>query len=148
MKWGCGLDIRYSVMNCCEHGTEPHNQLTPWSWALLQKPPVAQTPKIFPAFYGTRSFIVVFTWALQLSRSWASWMPSVPPHLISLRLDLLTDLFPSGFPTKILYAFLFAPMRVTWTLCSHKNRTFLTSWETVSISRKNTLYGVNSRQHK
>jgi hypothetical protein len=29
----------------------------------------------------------------------------------SLRLDLHSDLFPSGFPTKILYAFLF-PIRV------------------------------------
>jgi hypothetical protein len=39
-------------------------QLTPWSWALLGKPPVAQLLKNFPTIYGTRRFITVFTRAL------------------------------------------------------------------------------------
>jgi hypothetical protein len=35
-----------------------------WSWALLEKPPIVQLLKNFPAFYGTRRFITVFTKAL------------------------------------------------------------------------------------
>jgi hypothetical protein len=30
-----------------------------------------------------------------------------------LRLSLPSDLFPSGFPTNVLYAFLFSPIRAT-----------------------------------
>jgi hypothetical protein len=32
--------------------------------ALLEKPPLVQLPENFPAFYGTRRFIAVFTRAL------------------------------------------------------------------------------------
>jgi hypothetical protein len=34
-------------------------QLTPWSWVLLEKPPVAQLLKNFHNLYGTRRFITV-----------------------------------------------------------------------------------------
>jgi hypothetical protein len=34
------------------------------SWALLEKPQIVQLLKNFPAFYGTRRFITVFTRAL------------------------------------------------------------------------------------
>jgi hypothetical protein len=46
----------------------------------------------------------------------------MPPHSLSkihfniihhLRLGLPSDLFPSGFPTKVLHAFLFALIRAT-----------------------------------
>jgi hypothetical protein len=60
----------------------------------------------------------VFTRALRLTLSWGRWIQSVSPHLISLiyililsshrHLVLPSGLFPSGFPTKILYAFLFS----------------------------------------
>jgi hypothetical protein len=45
--------------------TEP----TPWSWAILEKPPVVQLLKNIPTFYGTRRFITVFTRALHWSLS-------------------------------------------------------------------------------
>jgi hypothetical protein len=77
----------------------------------------------FPAFYGTRRFITAFTRALHLSLSWARPIQPTPPQPISkrpililsvyLRLGLPSGLFPSGFPTNNLYAFLFSPIRDT-----------------------------------
>jgi hypothetical protein len=64
----------------------------------------------------------VFTRALHWSLSWARSIQSIPSHPISLRSIVIlssylrrlhSGLFPSGFPTKILYAFLFPPIRAT-----------------------------------
>jgi hypothetical protein len=44
--------------------TDLEKELTPWSWALLERPPVVQLLKNFSAFYETRSFITLFTRAL------------------------------------------------------------------------------------
>jgi hypothetical protein len=51
------------------------------SWALLEKLTIMQSFKKFPAFYGTRSFITVFTRALHRSLSWARSTQSIPSHL-------------------------------------------------------------------
>jgi hypothetical protein len=72
-----------------------------WSWALLEKLPIVQPLKNFPAFYWTRRFITVFTRSLQWSLSWARSTQSTPSHPISLRsiLILSTHLrlgLPSG----------------------------------------------------
>jgi hypothetical protein len=93
--------------------------LTPWSWALLEKPLVAQLLKNIPIFYGTRMFTAVFNRALQWSLSWSRPIQSVALHSISPRsililsthilLGLPSGLYPSGFPTEILHAFLFPP---------------------------------------
>jgi hypothetical protein len=92
--------------------------LTPWRWALLEKPPFPQLLKSFPIYYGTRTFIPAFTWILHQFLSWTRSIQSIRPHPISLRfnlilspylrLDLPSGLFPSGF-----YAFLFSPIRAT-----------------------------------
>jgi hypothetical protein len=94
--------------------------LTQWSWALLEKPPIVQLLKNFPAFYGTRRFITVFVRALHWSLSWARSIQSIPSYLRSilslsthLHFGLPRGLFFSGFPTNILYAFLFSHIRVT-----------------------------------
>ena len=96
--------------------------LTPWSRVLLQKLTGLQLVKKFPTVYGTRRFITALTSVRHLSLSWASPIQSTYLHptswrsiLISthLRLGLPSGLFPSGFPTKTLYAPLSSPVRAT-----------------------------------
>ena len=95
---------------------------TPWC-TVLEKLTGLQPVKKFPAFYGTRRFITALTSVRHLSLSWASPIQSTYPHPTSwrsililsthLRLGLPSGLFPSGFPTKTLYAFLSSPIRAT-----------------------------------
>jgi len=76
-----------------------------------------------PAFHATGRFITVFTKACLKFLFWARWTQSLYFHIASLgsilillsylRLGLPSGLFPSGFLTKKLYAFLTCPMRVT-----------------------------------
>jgi hypothetical protein len=90
-----------------------------WSWALLENLPIVQPLKNFPAFYGTRRFIAVFTRALHWSLYWARSIQSIPSQPIylrsililstHLRLGLPNGLSPSGIPTNSIYAFLFSP---------------------------------------
>jgi hypothetical protein len=96
------------------------------SWAFLQKTPIVQPLKNFPAFYGTWRFNAVFTRALHSSLYWATSIQSTSFHSISLifiqiffthpRLGLPSGLFPSGFPTNILYAFLSSLIRNIYIL--------------------------------
>jgi hypothetical protein len=93
-------------------------ELSP-SW----EPPIVQLLKNFTTFYGTRKFITVFTRALHWSLYWARSIQSIPPHSIPLRAILLlsahlrlyppSGLFPFGFPSNILHAFLFSPIQAT-----------------------------------
>ena len=88
--------------------------LTPWCRVRLQKLTGLQLIKKFPAFHGTRKFITALTSVRHLSLSWASPIQFIYPHPTSwrsililsthLRLGLPRSLFPSGFPTKNLYA--------------------------------------------
>jgi hypothetical protein len=59
------------------------------SWALLQKPPVVELLKNFPAFYGTRRFITVFTRALHRSLSWARSIQSTPSHFSKIHFNVV-----------------------------------------------------------
>ena len=84
--------------------------LTWWNRVLLERPIVLQQVNRFPAFYGTRRFITVFTSARHLHLSCARLIQSMPSHPASwrsilllysyLRLGLPSSLFPSGFHTK------------------------------------------------
>ena len=97
--------------------------LTPWSRVLLEKLTGLQLVKKFPSFYGTRRFVTALTSVRHLSLSWASPIQFTYPHptswrsililSIHLRLGLPSCLFPSGFPTKTLYAPLSSPICAT-----------------------------------
>jgi hypothetical protein len=97
--------------------------LTPWCRVLLEKLIGLQLVKKFSAFYGTRWFITALTTVRHLSLSRASPIQSIYTHNTSwrfililsahLRLGLPSGLFPSGFPTKTLYATLSSPIRAT-----------------------------------
>jgi hypothetical protein len=89
-----------------------------WSWALLEKLPIVQLLKNFRAFYGTWRFITMFTRALLSQIDPVHTIPSYLSKIIlmlstHLHLGLPSGLFPSYFPTNILYAFLFSPIRAT-----------------------------------
>jgi hypothetical protein len=71
------------------------------SWALLEKLPIMQLLKNFPAFYRTRRFIAMFTRALHWSLSWARSIQCIPSKSNSLRSTLILSThlrlgFPSG----------------------------------------------------
>jgi hypothetical protein len=97
--------------------------LTPRSSVLLEKLPGSQLVKKIPSLCGTRRFITVFTRARHLSLSWARSIQSMPPHPTSwrfililsyhLRLGFASGLFPSDFPTKIVYTPLLSRLRAT-----------------------------------
>ena len=100
----------------------PVLSLTPLS-RVFEKLTSSQVVKKFPAFYGTWRFITTFTSAQHLPLSWARSIQSIPPHPTSWRLILIlfshlqlgfpSCLFPSGFPTKSLYATLLSPICAT-----------------------------------
>ena len=59
------------------------NKIRSCSTVHLEKLTVPQPVKKFPAFYGTRRFIIAFTSSRQLSVSWGTSIQSMPPHLTS-----------------------------------------------------------------
>ena len=87
--------------------------LTPWCRVLLEKLTGLQLVKKFPAFHGTRRFIIALISFRHLSLSWASPIQSIYPHPTSWRsilmlsthlcLGLPSGLLPTGFPSKTLY---------------------------------------------
>ena len=100
--------------------------LTPCCRVLLEKPTGLQLVNKFPAFHGTRRFIIALTSVRHLSLSWASPIQSIYPHPTSwrsvrilsthLRLGLPSGLLPSGFPSKTLYTPLSSNSTRMWKL--------------------------------
>jgi hypothetical protein len=69
-----------------------------WCWALLEKLPIVQILKNFPAFYGTRRFIVVFTRALH----WDTFIIIIIIIIIIIALHPFVGLWPLfQFPNPI-----------------------------------------------
>jgi hypothetical protein len=90
--------------------------LPPWS-GILMKIIVTLLVKKLPAFYGTRSFITVFTRAHHRSLSWRHVysIHNFPHSFPKIRSNIILPSISSGFPTKIVYAFLISPMSSTST---------------------------------
>jgi hypothetical protein len=58
-----------------------------WSWALLENPAIVQLLQNFPAFYGTRRFITMFTKALHWPLFWARSIQSIPSYLSKIHFN-------------------------------------------------------------
>jgi hypothetical protein len=94
-----------------------------WNGVLPEKLTGPHLLKKFPAFYGTRRFITVFTRVRHLCLSWARSFLSIASYLTSWRSILITSsllhlglpsgLFFSGLQTKTLYAPFLSPIRAT-----------------------------------
>ena len=98
-----------------------YNLLNAWRWTLSEE--LTVPVKKFPAFYGTRRFITVFTKARHLSPSWVKLMDSTTSYALSWRsilisscrlsLGLPRSLLLSGFHTKTVCVPLASPIRAT-----------------------------------
>jgi hypothetical protein len=75
------LQIKISVVN--------YSLTHSWSWAILEKLPIVQPFKNFPAFYGTRRFITGFTRALHWSLSWTRSIQSIPFYLSKIHFNIV-----------------------------------------------------------
>jgi hypothetical protein len=102
--------LRYNFAYLLTYGAEP----------FLRRCQLCSHKK-FPTFYGTRRFITMFTIALPWLLFWSRSSQSISSHPISLTSVLIlsthlplgvpSEPFPSGFPTNVLYAFLFSSIR-------------------------------------
>jgi hypothetical protein len=82
-----------------------------------------QIRRNFPTFYETRGFITVFIKApalvpilrqLNLVSTTPSYISKIHFNIMQSRIRHNSGLFPSGFPTNILYTFLSYPFRTTY----------------------------------
>jgi hypothetical protein len=72
-------------------------------WATQEFPNILWNPKVHYHVYKNIPF-----------HTTPSYLSNINFNIILHQyLSLHSDLFPSGFPTKILYAFIFCPMRAT-----------------------------------
>jgi hypothetical protein len=75
------ISSNFVSISACQLISWRFNFLTPWSWVLLEKPPMARQLKNFQTFYGSGMSIIVFT----ISRHWSlSWSRSIHSILFIL----------------------------------------------------------------
>jgi hypothetical protein len=102
-RYGCSL-LSSSVIVSLFFGTvwrvtDLHETVThfSWSWALLEKPPIVQLHRNFPAFYGTQRFRVHKSPPLVPILSHINPIHTIPSCLSKI---LLTELSPSWGATN------------------------------------------------
>jgi len=87
---------------------------------LLEKLIVAWLVKKLPAFYGTQGFITIICMSLPLAPALNHILTHFLIYVLilssSLCVGLPSGLFPVGFLTKIVYAFLVSPMHAVCSL--------------------------------
>jgi hypothetical protein len=151
-----------------------------WNWIFLEERRAVQPLKKFPTFYGTRRFIIVFTRTLHWLLSQARRIQYTSSPLIYLRSILIVSsrllisipsvLFPPGFPTKILHAFIsclqpsacsfllilldsifqtiFGKQYILWgsMLCNFLDTydTLMLLWEKISVYCENHIKHINT----
>ena len=117
------------------------NYAAPWS-RVVEKLTVPHLVQKFPLYCGTRRFITMFRRARYFSTSWTRWIqsahsqPSSESVLIlsfSLHLRIRSDLFLSWFENKAQHAFMFSPVRVSFSWVCHCNRRNI--WRGVQIMK-------------
>jgi hypothetical protein len=121
------------------------NELTPWSWVLLGKPPVAHLLKNLPKFYETWRFITVFT------RAWARWNQSSnlclrrPTGLFFFLVSPPKPCMRSCSPPCVLRALSFSSS-LTWRGVQVMNLLIIQSstWSSSSSSAVEPLVGFGS----
>jgi hypothetical protein len=79
--------------------TKESMQITPWGRVLPEKLTVTQLLRNFPAFYGIRRFITVFTTARHWSLPWARWIQSTPypSHFPKMNCDTILPSTPQYY---------------------------------------------------
>jgi hypothetical protein len=63
------------------HNVACNMYVTPYSRVIFEKLTFTQLVKKFPAFYGTRRFITVYTTSRHWSLSWTTWIQSTSHHI-------------------------------------------------------------------
>jgi hypothetical protein len=79
--------------------------------ATQEFPKILWNPKFYYGVHKCHPLVLILS-QINPVHTTPSYLSKIRFNII-LHLHLRSDLFPSGFRTKILYAFLFAPMRAT-----------------------------------
>jgi hypothetical protein len=99
------------------HGAE-HFLEAPNSAATQELPSILWTPKVQYRIHKSPPLLPILS-HINLIHTIRSYLRSILILSTHLRLSLPSGLFPSGFTTTILYAFLFSPIHTTCPRPSH-----------------------------
>jgi hypothetical protein len=114
--------LDFQILACPVHSQTLYPPSYPYLLSLIMElrpsweAAVMQVLKNFPAFYGTRKFIIVFTKILNRSTSSARSIQSVSPNPISLKLSQYRVFKKELYNSERLYKFIQRECTVSWTV--------------------------------